>query len=80
MPALHAPLSPEYMNGFANGERAARRQAADFANGYTRTRYLPLNGDTSWMDGDSLGFLHGALSTGHARILGPVPVLDVVLA
>ena len=76
----HPPLSPEYMAGFEDGARRARTHAANFANGFTRSRYLALNGDLSWMDGKSLGFHAGALSTGHARSIGPVPTLDVVLA
>lgn len=77
---MTTPLSPAYLTGFANGEQAGRSHAANFANGFTSTRYLPLNGDLSWMGGEDLGFHAGALSTGHARSIGPVPTLDVVLA
>ncbi len=75
----HPPLSLAFIDGFNNGARAARSHAANFANGFTHTRYMLLNGDTSWMDAGSLGFHAGAMSTGHARDVGPVPTLDIVL-
>jgi len=74
------PYSPAYLTGYANGAQTARSHAANFTNGFTRQRYLLLNGDTSWMDGGSLGFHAGAMSTGHALSVGPVPYLAVVLS
>lgn len=77
---MSGPYSPAYLDGYANGAQAARSHATNFANGYTLTRYLLLNGDLSWMSTDDLGFHAGAMSTGHARSVGPVPILDVVLS
>ena len=65
-PGVH---SFAYIDGFNNGARTACSHAANYANGFTRTRLLPLNGDTSWMNtGETLGFRAGALSTGLACV------------